>query len=154
MPGKYHESEVFDDGEEPMEESVSSPDLDKLLYRIGQCTDYQCLYALEESFNKCGLTVQASSNSRMILCKLRDGKPITEHVIDDYLFIGSIGEKAKELTDRVVEKVCDFVRTNAGKPSRVENVARVWRNGLRMYESTIRIMNEDVQEIAGDMLLG
>lgn len=139
---------------EPVEESANSPALDKLVYKIGQCTDYQCLYALEEAFNSCGLTVQTTSNSRMILCKLRNGKPITEQVIDDYIFIGSLDERAKELSDRVSEKICDFVRTNAGKASKVENVARVWRNGLRLYESTLRIMNEDVNRVAGDMLLG
>lgn len=89
----------------------------------------------------------------MVLCKLVDGSPITENVVDDYIFIGSIEESTKDISDRTVEKICDFVRTNSGAPSKVENVARVWRNGLRMYESIIPIVNEDVQRIAGDLIV-
>lgn len=129
-------------------------ELDRLLYRIGQCVDYQCLYALEEQFNKCGLTVQSTSQGRMILCKLRSGVAIFEHVISDYIFIGSSHDLLRELSDRTASKISDFVRTNAGPPDKVVNVARVWRDGLRMYERNIPIMNEDIEEISGDMILG
>lgn len=134
------------------QEEEKNNDVDKLIYRIGQCTDYQCLWALEESFNKSGLTIQTTSRNRMILCKLVGGKPISENIIDDYIFVGSLDEMSRELTDRTVEKICDFVRTNAGKSDKVKNIGKVWRNGLRMYESTIKIMNEDVEEIAGELL--
>ena len=134
------------------QEEEKNNDVDKLIYRIGQCTDYQCLWALEESFNKSGLTIQTTSRNRMILCKLVGGNPISENIIDDYIFVGSLDEMSRELTDRTVEKICDFVRTNAGKSDKVKNIGKVWRNGLRMYESTIKIMNEDVEEIAGELL--
>lgn len=88
----------------------------------------------------------------MILCKLREGKPVSEHVIDDYIFVGSLDDHARELSDRITEKICDFVRTNAGTSDKIKNIARVWRNGLRMYESTVRIMNEDVENIAGELI--
>jgi hypothetical protein len=123
-------------------------DLGKLLYKIGQSIDYQSIYALEESFNKVGLTIQTTSHNRMILCKLINGGPITENVVDDYIFIGNLDERSKEVTDRTAEKICDFVRTNAGLPGKIENIARVWRNGLRMYEAVIPIVNEDVKKIA------
>lgn len=149
-------SDVFEatpeEADETPETPVNEAELGKLLYKIEQSTDFQCLYALEEAFNKCGLSIQTTSNSRMILCKLRGGKPVTEQVIDDYIFVGSIQEKTKELSDRLVTKINDFVRTNAGAPSKVENLARVWRNGLRMYES-VQVVNEDVNKIAGDLLV-
>jgi hypothetical protein len=128
-------------------------DIDNVIYKIGQCIDYQSLYALEEAFNKIGLTIQTTSNKRMILCKLREGRPIAEEVITDYIFVGSLNETSRELSDRAAEKICDFVRTNASVPGKVENIARVWRNGLRMYENTITIVNEDVHRIAGDLLI-
>jgi len=127
-------------------------DIDKVIYKIGQCIDYQSLYALEESFNKVGLTIQTTSNKRMILCKLREGRPVTEEVISDYIFIGSLNDPMKELSDRASEKICDFVRTNAGPAGKIEDIARVWRNGLRMYESTISIVNEDITKIAGELI--
>ena len=124
--------------------------IEKLIYKIGQCIDYQSLYALEESFNKCGLTIQTTSRNRMILCKLRDGRPVSESVVDDYIFIGGIDDMGRELSERATEKISDFVRTNSGKPDKVQNMARVWRNGLRMYDA-VSIVNEDQQMIAGEV---
>ena len=127
-------------------------ELQKLIYKIGQCIDYQSLYALEESFNKCGLTIQTTSRNRMILCKLREGRPLSESVIDDYIFVGGIDINTNEISDRAAEKICDFVRTAHGTADTVKNVARVWRNGIRMYES-VSIVNEDQQQVAGEMIL-
>jgi hypothetical protein len=129
------------------------PNVDHLIYKIEQSIDYQCLYALEEEFNKVGLTVQTTAKNRLILCKLREGRPLAESIVDDYIFIGSLDTMTNELSDRTTSKISDFVRTNAGNPGKVQNVARVWRNGLRMYEATISIVNEDVNEIAGKMIL-
>ena len=126
--------------------------LSKLLSQINKCTDYQCIYALEESFNENGLTIQSTSKNRMVLCKLRNNKPVAENVVEDYIFIGGLDNPSKELSDRVVSKICEFVKANAGDPGKVKNEARPWRNGLRMCNS-IMIANEDVQEIAGDILL-
>jgi hypothetical protein len=117
--------------------------VDKVIYKVEQCIDYQNLYALEEDFNAIGLTVQTTSNRRMILCKLVDGKVISNKIIDDFIFIGSLDSALNEISDRAASKVTDFIRSNAGTSSNVKNSARVWRNGLKMYESTIVIMNED-----------
>lgn len=117
-------------------------DIEKLTRKIDQCMDYQNVYALESDFNQLGLTIQTTSNNRIILCKLRNGKAITENVVDDYIFVGSLDLATKELSERALLKIKDFVRANAGPPSQIENISRVWRNGLRMYESTIPIVNE------------
>lgn len=122
--------------------------LDKLIHKIDQCIDYQSLYALEEDFNKNGLSIQTTTNNKMILCKLRDGKIIAENVVDDYIFIGSTNTSTNELSDRAVIKISDFVRTNADKADTVKDMARVWRNGLRVYESAVKIVNEDINIIA------
>jgi hypothetical protein len=136
----------------PISQKHHQQSLDRLVYKVGQCIDYQSLYALEEDFNRVGLTVQTTSRNRMILCKLVNGGPITEKVIDDYIYIGSLDDLSRELTDRSSEKICDFIRTNAGTPGKVENISRVWRNGLRMYQSAIAIANEDIDRISGELL--
>jgi hypothetical protein len=123
----------------------------RLLAKINQCIDYQTIYALEDDFNKAGLTIQTTSTNRVIICKLRGGRPVAAGIVDDYIFIGSLAESTRELTERAVEKICDFVRNNAGKADIVKNMARSWRNGLRMYEASIAIVNEDVDFI-GDSL--
>jgi hypothetical protein len=136
-----------------MQGGTDTKEVEKVVYKIGQCIDYQSIYALEESFNKIGLTIQMTSRNRMILCKLLEGKALTERVVDDYIFIGDTKDLSKEISERASEKICDFVRTNAGKSSKVENTSRAWRNGLRMYESVV-IVNEDQQKIAGDIICG
>lgn len=136
-----------------MQGGTDTKEVEKVVYKIGQCIDYQSIYALEESFNRIGLTIQMTSRNRMILCKLQEGKALTERVVDDYIFIGDTKDLSKEISERASEKICDFVRTNAGKSSKVENTSRAWRNGLRMYESVV-IVNEDQQKIAGDIICG
>jgi hypothetical protein len=136
------------------EKQMDKASLGKLLYKIGQCINYQNLYGLEEQFNKVGLTIQTTSHNRMLLCKLINGAPIIENVVDDYIFIGSLDDMNRDLTEKTAEKIMDFVRTNAGPAGKIENMARVWRNGLRMYQTVIPIVNEDVKKIAEDMILG
>ena len=127
-----------------------SNSVDKVVNRIEHCIDYQSLYAMEEDFNSIGLTIQTTSNKRMTLCKLIGGKPVTNKIIDDFIFVGSLDTSTNELSDRATSKICDFVRANAGQPNKIENISRVWRNGLKMYESTISIMNEN--KLFADML--
>lgn len=127
-------------------------EVNRLVNKLSQCIDFQSLYALEEDLNRVGMTIQTTANNRMILCKLMEGRPVANNVIEDYVFVGSLETATRELTDRAVNKICDFVRMNAGNADAVKNVARVWRNGLKIYESSINIMNEDVNEVAGDLL--
>lgn len=131
--------------------TIKLPSVDNVVYKVEQCIDYQNLYALEEDFNAIGLTVQTTPNRRMILCKLVDSKPVANKIIEDFIFVGSLDTAMNEISDRGALKICDFIRTNHGSPSKFENHARVWRNGLKMYESTITIMNEDVANIADDI---
>jgi hypothetical protein len=128
-------------------------DIDKLTYKIRQCIDYQSLYALEEEFNNFGLTIQTTAQNRVILCKLRNGKAKADKVIDDYIFVGSLEKSADEISDRAAQKIVDFVQNAKGNKGKLKNVARVWRDGLRMYESTISIMHEDVQCVADNLII-
>lgn len=124
--------------------------LKRVLYKVSQCIDYQNLYALEEEMNKVGLSVQTTSNNRMILCRLQEGKVVTEKVIDDYIFIGSLNDATRELSESQIQKISDFIRNRSGPSGKVENLARVWRNGVRMYDS-IMVVNEDVSKVADEM---
>jgi hypothetical protein len=103
-------------------------------------------------YNQCGLTVQTTANKRQILAKLRGGKPVAKEVISDFIFIGSLDNATQEMTDRACRKICDFVRTNVGKKGKIKNMARVWRNGLRMYDASIAVANEDVSKVVDDLI--
>jgi len=124
--------------------------LERLLYKIPQCIDYQNLYAMEDEFNKVGLSVHTTPKNRMILCRVVDGRIVADKVIDDYIFIGSIEDSMRELSERAIYKICNFVRSRADKASKPLNIARPWRNGLRMKD-TIMVANEDVSQIADDL---
>lgn len=124
-----------------------------IIQKILGCIDYQSIYALEDDFNKVGLTVQTTSSNRVILCKLIDGKIKADKVIEDYIFIGSLDKSCEEISNRAAEKIVMFVSANKGSPSKLMDTPRAWRDGLRMYELTIPIANEDVQVIEDEMML-
>ncbi|MEM3097454.1 MAG: hypothetical protein QXU32_01875 [Nitrososphaerales archaeon] len=156
-----HNADIHNDAEQDISHKIEQPTpdkskddhenerrqraIDRLVYKINRCIDYQSLYALEDDFNQVGLTIQSTPNNRMILCRIVDGKPYAQRAIDDYIFIGGLDSALNELTDRAAMKICDFVRTNASNADKIRNVARVWRNGLKMYESTISIVNEAIE---------
>lgn len=119
-----------------------------LVYKVEQCIDYQNLWALEKDFNKCGLTIQTTSNNRMILAKLRNSKPVTNEVISDYIFVGTLSKPTTDITERAITKICDFVRNASDKPGKVKDMPRVWRDGLRMYGYSVFVKNEDINQIA------
>ena len=117
-----------------------------ILARIDQCIDWQTLYALEDNFNEVGLTIQTTSNKRMVLCKLKNGKPVSNKVIDDYIFIGGLDVSMNEISAAAIEKLKAFVQNASGKKDTVKNVARKWKDGLRMYEASIAIMRDDTEK--------
>lgn len=92
------------------EESAFSEEILSLLDAVDQCTQYNEIYNLEESFNKVGMTLQKTTNNRTILCRVQDNKIVTENVIDDYIFVGP----AKRLHEGVINKIKDFVLANEG----------------------------------------
>ncbi len=120
---------------------------EKTVSKIRQCLDYQSLNAMEKDFNGIGLTMQTTSNNRIILCRIQNNKPVAKKIIDDYIFVGDINTLTNEISDSACQKIIDWVLNHAGKKSEVKNIARAWRNGLRMYESSIVIMNEDIHYI-------
>lgn len=132
--------------------SALHEEIERVTEQINQSADYQGVYVLESSLNKIGLTIQTTTNNRMILCKLRDNKPLVENVVDDYIFIGSLDTATKGLSECAVNKIVDFVRVSAGPAGSLKNVPRIWHNGLKIYGSTVPIMNEDKQ-YSVDMLV-
>lgn len=125
---------------------VDRDNLASLLHKINACIDYQTMYCLEDDFNKVGLTIQTTSKNRIVLCKLRDGKVISDKPIDDYIFLRGLDVAAEEVTDRALSKIVTFINNAAGGPDKVKNVGRKWQDGLRMYEQTISIMHDSTSE--------
>ncbi len=120
---------------------------ERLLVKVSGCPNYRTLYAMEADFNSAGLTIQTTTGNRIILCRLVKGRPVAKEAMTDFIFIGSLDGADRDLDDRVSQKICDFISNTEGPAGTVKDIARSWRNGLRMYESSIAIVNEDINYI-------
>ena len=109
------------------------------LRKINMCLDYQAVYSMEPDFNEIGLTVQTTSNNRMILCKIKNGRPLAESIIDDYMYIGSLDTATNEVSERAINKIVEFMHSAGGEKGELKNVARDWQDGLRIYGKSVRI---------------
>ncbi len=84
--------------------------------RMRKCYDWQSLHELQDDFNRVGLTVTATSEERYVLCRVVNGEPITENIIDDYVFIGARDNLSQEISPRHMDIIVDFVSSNIGGP--------------------------------------
>lgn len=126
-------------------------DLQELIYKIRHSVTCTCLYALEENFNKVGLTLQTTTKQRMVLCKIKNNKPFCKKIMDDYIFIG-VADEDRELSSRAIDCIVEFVMNAAGKPAKLKNKQRKWQDGISMYGKII-VVNEDVDAVAHDLLV-
>jgi len=113
--------------------------LAKIVNKIYQCPDYQTLYSLEDDFNAVGLTVQTTSNNRMILCKIESNKPKATEALADYIYIGKLEDSAQPLCMEIALKIIVFITNAKGQKGELKNLARKWQDGLRMYGDKIAV---------------
>ncbi|MBD3408531.1 MAG: hypothetical protein GF411_20575 [Candidatus Lokiarchaeota archaeon] len=127
-------------------------DLQELMYKIKNSVTCSCLFALENNFNKVGLTLQTTTKNRMILCKIKNSRPYCKEFMDDYIFVGSADED-RELSKRAVECIIEFVMNAASdKPAKIKDEQRNWQDGISLYGKVI-LVNEDVEAVAGNPLM-
>lgn len=119
--------------------------LSKVIYKIKNCTDYDSLYAMNKDMNSVGLAIVPTTKDKMILCKIVDGKPYAQNIVDDFIFIGCISNKDEQLSDRTLNIIIDFVSNNASGPAELIDAPRKWQNGVRTYGMAVPIYNEDIQ---------
>jgi hypothetical protein len=117
--------------------------LAKLVNKIYQCPDYQTLYTLEDDFNEVGLTIQTTSNNRIILCKIKDSKPLSDDPLVDYIYMGSLDIAINPLNAELMLKIIIFIVNAKGAKGELKNMARSWRDGLRMYEQSIAVEGKE-----------
>lgn len=120
--------------------------LQEVLKKVKSSITCSCLYALEKEFNEIGLTLQTTSKNRMVLCKIRNGRPFCESFQDDYIFIGYADED-KELSRRAIDCIAEFVSGAASEPAELKSEPRSWQNTNRFYGKII-LVNEEVNAVA------
>jgi predicted histidine transporter YuiF (NhaC family) len=133
-----------------MSTNITENNINVLLYKIKNLVYFDTLFALEEDFNKTGLSVQLSGGNRVILCKIIGGKAKASVAMEDYIFLGpfAYAEAKQEISGRLISSISDFVMNHAGSPDKIENLPRLWQQGVKTYGQVIRIIDEDIQEIA------
>ena len=117
-----------------------------ILYKIKNCPTYSSLYDMEQEFNKIGLTIQITTNNRMVLCKIKNHKPYCQSIIDDYIFIGILNDKDIEISDKMLQCMTNFIMNAASAPSKILNLPRKWQDGTRLY-GHVTVVKEDINYV-------
>jgi hypothetical protein len=128
--------------------------LENLVEKIGKCANYEMLFCLEEDFNSIGLTLQPTKQNKVVLCKLKSGVPLARRIFEDYIHIGSLEDRSKEIPHRLLECIREFTENNVGKPDSPKNVARSWQSAQTgLYGSFINAQNDipQISQIADEL---
>ena len=126
--------------------------VEKVISKIDKCVNYEMLFCLEEDFNTIGLTLQPTKQNKMVLCIIKDGIPSANRIFEDYVHIGSLEDRSKEISLRLIDCIKEFIVEHAGVASIPINDGRSWQkiqNGLYgdfVEDSLIAQIAEQVQE--------
>jgi hypothetical protein len=126
--------------------------LNNVTRKIRASVTCSCLLALEEDLNKIGLTIQTTVKNRMIMCKIVNNRPFCESIIDDYIFIGVADQTERELGNRAIDCIVDFVE-NASRDEETEilDKQREWQKQTSLY-GKISVFNEDAHAYSQDFI--
>jgi len=84
-----------------------------------RCYDFGTLYALEEEFNKLGLSIQQTCGGDMVLCQLRGGQPIAESLGVDHIYVGAYARPRDQIPQKLLKCVLEFIDSARGSAGTV-----------------------------------
>ncbi len=87
--------------------------LDNLLNKIKLCDNWRTLYALSEDFSNHGILMKVTSSGKHTLCRIANGMPVYDNIIDDFIFIEHSGDEFDIIPQRSIDLISEFVNTNA-----------------------------------------
>jgi hypothetical protein len=91
------------------------------------------------------MSIEPTTSGRVILCRIDEfGRPVTEKVVDDYIFLCGRDRIDEEITERVSEVICNFIGRNRG-PSREVNYYDMpeYQKHHAMYGDAVRLAEEE-----------
>ena len=127
--------------------------INKLIKKLYDIVYLDNFLSLIKEFNKVGLTVHRTYNNRYILCKLINGAPSATELFADYMFLGNINNNNETASDKLIDKVVEFVSNCKGEASTPVINRPNWQDNSRPYGTAIRVQNEDVQFISQTLIL-
>ncbi len=110
-----------------------------LLNKIEKCTTYRDIYKLDKLFESNGMAVATTINGNTILCRLEEGRPCADNLIDDYIFIEGKNDEKIDKNSREVLKY--FVSANAGTQRTAPSMPS-YQDNYRLYGKPISIKSE------------
>lgn len=113
--------------------------LESLVAKLHSTTCHEDVHNLREDLGKLGFTIQMTTGGRAVLCRVNEGKMVTDKVLEDFVFVGDPANIYEHFTDGTVDKIVDFVKQHASVPCQCES------------KEPIMIVNEDKQ-LAVDIL--
>jgi len=123
--------------------------LQDLLHKLKYIISCSCLFALEEEFNNCGLSLQTTTKGRTILCRIKDGRPQCKEFVKDYIYVG-VADEDREFSQRILERMVEFVISAASDPDKITKDMPKWQDNTSLYGKIIMV-NEDIE--AASMLV-
>lgn len=136
-----------------MYDETNNDTLNRLVRKLYDIVYLDNFLALSKEFNKIGLTIHRTYKNRYILCKLINGTPSATELFSDYMFIGNISDTNEVASDKLIEKVVEFITKQCGDPSTPTISRPTWQDTSRPYGTAIRVQNEDVQFISQTLIL-
>lgn len=113
-----------------------------ILKRVGMCHNWRSLYQMNKDFNRLGMAIKETVGNRRILCRLEEGKPQTEDINRDYIFIGSKEKLDLDISERTMEVIKQFIVENIGEPQLVVDSSQSYSNTMSLYGKPIQLYNE------------
>jgi len=126
-----------------------SSNLQDLLYKLKYIISCSCLFAIEEEFNSCGLSLQTTTKGRTILCKLKDGRALCKEFVRDYIYVG-VSDEDREFSQKTLDCLIEFVIAAAGDSDKIREDMPKWQDDTNLYGKIIMV-NEDIE--AASMLV-
>lgn len=115
--------------------------LQNLINKIRRCDCWNTLYSLAEEFKKYGLSIEHTNGGRHALCRLENGQPVVESILDDFIFIEGT-DAHSEISPRAMEVITDFTWRCATKAQTTPELPAHKRR-YSLYGKPIRIHNEN-----------
>lgn len=121
--------------EQAQESTQSGPRAwyDQLVKRIQQCYNWRSIYELSEDLHRIGLTIRDTNGGRMILCRMEEGRPIADKIVDDYIFVGAKDCLDEEISSRAMEVITDFIHSNASYPQTLIRDGQDYTKDMALY---------------------
>ena len=119
------------------------PYINKLMEKVKKCVDWRTFFELHEDLDTIGLAIKSTTAGRKMLCRVDEGQPTSQKIIDDYVFIGGDNNIDEEISPRKLDLISQFIANNAthyrNRPEQRHN----YKTDTLIYGKPVFVNNEE-----------